>query len=545
MDTEKQSHPHVKPERRTRSLSRPGPGDRRKSPRFYSTIPITIFVGQGETAKEYSGTITDISDGGIMIENTEIPETEERLRLDFVVPEGVLPEDYVAGRYQFDGNVKRKDKETGTIGVQFQQPISMRLARTTWRYLRWLASFGLVATIFFIVMMKVNSAYDFWFDVPLFLYSLLVGTFLITRFLFSSFYRPPRPTSRELPTITVLYPIYNEEDFIERTITHAFESDYPSDKIQVIAVNDGSTDGTLEVMQKVREKYPELIILNFERSWGKRQAIAAGSKLASGEILILSDSDSFFEPDAFRKMINGFDDPKVGAVTGHCEVENIWANMLTKMQAVRYFVSFRIMKAAESVFDVVTCLSGPCAAYRRSLFEELVDDWRNQTWLGAPATFGDDRSLTNSVLKKGYNVIYDSSAITRTIVPIKYKQFLSQQLRWKKSWFRESLRACTFMWKKPPLASLSFYTGFLLPMLGPIVVFRAIILAPLMYQASPMIYILGILLMSCMVSSAYLFLKRSPLWIYGIPFCFFYMFVLVWQLPWAILTVRESKWGTR
>lgn len=101
------------------------------------------------------------------------------------------------------------------------------------------------------------------------------------------------------------------------------------------------------------------------------------------------------------------------------------------------------------------------------------------------------------------------------------------------------------MWKKPPLASLSFYTGFLLPMLGPIVVFRAIILAPLMYQASPMIYILGILLMSCMVSSAYLFLKRSPLWIYGIPFCFFYMFVLVWQLPWAILTVRESKWGTR
>lgn len=541
----KQDHPVLKPERRKYSLTRPGPGDRRTAPRFATKLPVTIYVGEGESAREYQGTISDISDGGIMIEGVDIPPDEDRINMDFTLPEGVMPEDYVNGRYQFEGRLRRRNEKTGQMGVEFVQPISIRLAQTTWRYMRWGATFGLIATVLFISFMKVQSAYDFWFDVPLFLYSLLVGSYLMTRFIFSTFYRVPRPMMGELPTLTVLYPIYNEENYVARTLTHALESDYPREKLQIIAVNDGSSDRSLERMQEIQKEYPELVIVSIDQCHGKRNAIATGSKLATGEILLLSDSDSFFEADAFRNMINGFSDPKVGAVTGHCDVENVWANALSKMQAVRYFVSFRVMKAAESIFDAVTCLSGPCAAYRRDLFEEIVDEWRNQTWLGAPATFGDDRSLTNSILKRGYKVIYDASAVTKTIVPTDYMGFMKQQVRWKRSWFRESCRACTFMWKRPPLASLSFYIGFFLPIISPLVVFRAVIYAPLFHHASPMVYVMGIVLMSCLISSAYLFLKRSPLWFWGIPFCFFYMFILVWQLPWAMITVRESRWGTR
>ena len=196
-------------------------------------------------------------------------------------------------------------------------------------------------------------------------------------------------------------------------------------------------------------------------------------------------------------------------------------------------------------FDAVTCLSGPFAAYRREVFMEVVEPWLNQKWLGSPATFGDDRSLTNFMLQRGHKVIYDARARCTTIVPEDYRTFYRQQLRWKRSWLRESLRACSFMWRYPPLASLSFYLGFLLPLVGPLVVFRALLYVPLFQRGSPLMYMLGILLMSCLMSSVYLFTRRSRLWFYGIPFCFFYMFVLVWQLPWAMLTTSHARWGTR
>ena len=266
---------------------------------------------------------------------------------------------------------------------------------------------------------------------------------------------------------------------------------------------------------------------------------------ARGEVLVFIDSDSFLDPDALKNIVKPFADPEIAAVTGHCDVENVWTNVLTRMQAVRYFVAFKVMKAAESVFDSVTCLSGPLAAYRKDVFMSIREDWLNQTFMGQPATFGDDRSLTNSLLERGCKVVYEDDARTTTIVPEDHRTFLRQQMRWKRSWFRETLRAMGFMWKRPPLMSLSFYLGFFLPLLGPAVVIRSLVYVPITQHHSPLVYILGVFLMSCMISCTYLFLKRSRIWYYGILFCFYYMFVLIWQIPWAVLTFSKTIWGTR
>jgi hyaluronan synthase len=538
-------YPVPKPDRRQRSLSRPNASDRRQTPRFQSSFPVKIYIGEGASAQVYHAIARDVSDGGLLLENVDIPLTENRVRVNFTVPEGTMPEEYSHGNYTFDSEVRRRDAATKTVGLQFRQPISMKLAKTTWQYMRWIATLGLLVSMTLILLIKLENVYYFWFDVPVFLYSLAVGSYLISRFVFSAFYRTPRPRSGELPTVSVIFPVFNEEFYIERTLVQALEVAYPRDKLQIIAVNDGSRDNTFATMQKVQQKYPEIVLVSLEKSMGKRGALAAGAQLATGDILVLSDSDSFFQPDAIRHIVDGFADPEVAAVTGHCDVENAWSNLLTKMQAVRYYVSFRVMKAAESVFDAVTCLSGPFAAYRREVFMEVVEPWLNQRWMGAPATFGDDRSLTNFMLQMGHKVIYDARARCTTIVPEDYRTFYRQQLRWKRSWLRESLRACSFMWRFPPLASLSFYLGFLLPLIGPLVVFRALLYVPLFHRGSPLMYMLGILLMSCLMSSVYLFTRRSRLWFYGIPFCFFYMFVLVWQLPWAMLTTSHAKWGTR
>lgn len=546
MFPENANYPVPKLDRRRRAKARPDFSDRRKDTRYVGNFPVKIHVGDGPGARVYTGIVRDISDGGLLIDNLDAPPTETRIRVNFAIPEGVMPEEYAHGSYSFDGEIRRRSEEGRTLGVQFIQPISMRMARTTWRYLRIMSAVALMATILVILAIKLENLYYFWFDVPVFLYSLVVGAYLVTRFLFAAFYRPPAVRIDALPTVTIIFPAYNEEFFIERTLVQAMEVAYPRDKLQVIAVNDGSRDATFKSMQRVQQRYPELVVVNLERSMGKRGALAAGAQLATGEILVLSDSDSFFHSDAIRRIVDGFADPEVAAVTGHCDVENAWTNLLTRMQAVRYFISFRVMKAAESVFDAVTCLSGPFAAYRRSVFLSTVDAWLNQKWLGAPATtFGDDRSLSNYVLRQNHKIIYDSRARCTTIVPEDYRTFLTQQMRWKRSWFRESLRACLFMWKRPPLASLSFYTGVALPILAPLVVARALLYVPLFERGTPMMYILGILLMSCMMSAVYLLARRSRLWFYGIPFCFFYMFVLVWQLPMAMLTVNYNRWGTR
>lgn len=539
-------YPIPEPDRRTRVHSRPHPSDRRHAQRFHSNFPVQIFVGNGDGTHVFTASAHDISDGGLLLQGVDLPESAHHIRVRFEVPDGVMPEEFEHGSYTMETEVRRRDAEHHTVGVEFAEPVALHLARTTWRHLRQLAVVGLFLAASAILLLKLENFYYFWFDVPIFLYSLAVGAFLVTRFLFAAFHRPPKPMAdADLPTVSVIIPARNEQEFIGRTLRAALDQAYPAEKLQVVAVNDGSRDRTLEVMHELRLKFPELVVVSFEASRGKREALATGARLAKGDILVFVDSDSFLAPDAVRNLVDGFADPKVVAMTGHCEVENIWANFLTRMQTVRYFISFRVMKAAESVFDLVTCLSGPIAAYRRSFFTDVADEWLAQKFLGAPATFGDDRALTNYALERGHIVRYDPRAKATTIVPESFRAFWRQQLRWKRSWFRESLRACGYMWKMPPLASISFYLGFLLPMLAPAVVLRAIVYVPVVQHGSPLSYIGGIFLMSCLMCATYLWAKRSRLWIYGIPFCFMYMFALVWQLPWAVATFWKPQWRSR
>ena len=544
MQETKSSFPAAQPDRRLRSRSRPDYSDRRKSARFLSRFPVQIIVGSGDQERVYQAIAHDVSDGGLLLEAKDVPATEERFHVEFRLPDGAMPEEFLHNGVRIQAEVRRRDESSSTLGVAFEEPLSKRLARKTWNYLRWASILFLFLAVSIILLIKYENLYFFWFDVPVFLYSLLVGAYLLSRFLFAAFYRPGAPGT-DTPRITVICPVYNEEKYIERTLTQLMESAYPAARMQVIVINDGSTDDTLAQIQKTREKYPDMLLVNFERSRGKRNALAAGVRMSTGDIIVFIDSDSFLDPDALRNLTRRFADPGVAAVTGHCDVENQWTNLLTKMQAVRYYVAFRVMKAAESVFDCVTCLSGPLAAYRRPVLMEVLHEWVTQKFIGQPATYGDDRSLTNSMLTRGYKVVYESSARTTTIVPENYTGFMRQQMRWKRSWFRESLRACVFMWKKPPLMSLSFYLGFLLPVVAPAIVLRALVYVPLFHHGSPAMYIAGVFLMSALMSSTYLFARRSRLWFYGIPFCFFYMFVLVWQLPIAILTSMKTQWGTR
>lgn len=412
---------------------------------------------------------------------------------------------------------------------------------------RVLVAAYLVAIMAAIVAYKV-AFLDAVLGDPFFaVYGLVVVAYLVSRFAIALLYRPPSHPAPALD-IAIVMPAFNEEDAITASLTSLLELDYSAGRLEIVAINDGSTDGTAAALDEVATSARgRLRVIHFPRNRGKRAAMAAGIRATSAEVVAFVDSDSTLAPDALTRLARSFADPRVGAVCGHADVLNVDESWLTRMQAVRYFVAFRVVKAAESFFGAVTCCSGCFSAYRRTAILPQLSWWEEQRFLGRPSTFGDDRSLTNCVLRS-WRVVYDAEAISHTIVPSTLRQFLKQQTRWKRSWTRESLIVSRFIWRKHPAAALAVYTGMVLPLVAPVTVLRATVWRPLVDGLGmPVLYVVGIYAMALVYSLAYAAMKRrfDALWLYGIAFVFFYLAFLVWQTYYAILTSRSSSWGTR
>ena len=412
--------------------------------------------------------------------------------------------------------------------------------------IRWLAGGYLLALLSAVVYYKSAFIQMLTVSPLLSTYGLVVVFYISSRFLFSAFYRPGGDHGIE-PHVAIVMPGFNEEDAIARSLRSLLELEYPADKLEIVAVNDGSTDATLREMRRVAATANGRVrVIDFPQNRGKRAAMAAGIRATEADIIAFVDSDSVLDPHAMRILVQGFHDPKVGGICGHADVLNVRENWITKMQAVRYFVAFSVNKAAESVFSTVTCCSGCFSAYRRVAIMPHLDWWENQKFLGRDSTFGDDRSLTNCVLR-GWKVRYEARAISHTIVPNNFRQFMRQQLRWKRSWTRESLILARFIWRRNPMAAGCAYIGMLLPIIAPLVAAHALLLMPAAGAGAPVLYLVGIYTMS--VCYGLYYAARRPrydyLWIYGIAFCFFYLAFLLWQTYWAIATTRSASWGTR
>ncbi len=393
------------------------------------------------------------------------------------------------------------------------------------------------------VVIKLRNVEFYWYQPWINAYSLAVGLFILSRFILAAFYTAP-PDVGFLPTAAVIVAARNEEEAIGKTIARIYAEGYPRDRLEVIVVNDGSTDGTFKEMRLAQARHPTLTVVNFEQNKGKRHGMAVGALLARAEFLIYVDSDSFLMPGSIRKVLQGLADPTVAAVAGHTDVENVAVNALTRMQDVRYFVSYRVMKAAESVFGAVSCCPGCFSAYRKACVLNVLDRWLHQRFLGRYCTYGDDRSLTNFLLRD-YRVLYDDEALATTIVPERWSHYIRQQARWKRSWIRELFFAGRWFWRKHPIAAVSWYAMTLLPLLAPLVMLHALLVGPLLSGRPPVFYIGGVLLVTLLWSFYYLEKTGRRHWWAGFLFTLTYIFFFAWQGYYSLFTVRMTKWGTR
>ena len=535
--------------------------DAKSGQRYLVDYPVTIHLSNGSVMEARA---VDISTTGILVQiptaDGQEPSFDKDVKLTFEIVPGSLPEGYEMKVKKLPALVARKfRKDTGEIlfGIEFKTTLAEYAAKNRRDYRLWTATFFLAVISFIIVLMRAESVIYFKFNRWLYLYSIIAAMFLLTRYLFATFYRPVRIDPNYTPGVSIIIPCFEEEEWIQRTVHSCINQDYPVDKLEVIVVDDCSKDRSAERVEEIIAKLKEadtgdhayrvaerIRFFRQSANLGKRDAMARGAREARHELLVFVDSDSFLDPFAVRNIVQPFKDKEMGGVSGRTDVANTYTNALTKMQAVRYSIAFRVMKAAEGYFDAATCLSGPLSCYRRDLVLKYMDAWLNQRFLGQKATFGDDRSMTNFILRHN-RTTYQDSAVCMTIVPRSYKVFLRQQMRWKRSWLRESLIASRFMWKKEPFMALSFYMGVLVPIAAPVIVLYNLIYVPIMHRVFPTNFIIGMLMMSLLMSMAQLFIRRSTTWIYALWFCLYYEAVLLWQMPVAWVTFWKTTWGTR
>lgn len=389
---------------------------------------------------------------------------------------------------------------------------------------------------------------------PLIISALIIFSGIIFRTILWVRYKPmtEAPGEKvEWPSVTVIMPALNEEELIARSIDSIFASNYPADKLEVVCINDGSTDGTLAHMLRAKEKYGErLTVIDFKKNLGKRRAFYSGLKKSSGEIVLTMDTDSKIGRSAIRNIVLPLvRDSETGAVAGRVAVLNESENLLTRMLSVRYAISFDFGRAYQSVYGAVFCCPGALTAYRRSLLMSFIHAWLKQRFLNAPCRHGEDRALTTLVLKSGHMVRYQSNALVYTRVPTRVAQVNRMYLRWSRSYLRESVIFARFMLlpyrkKHRVLPVLDFV---FLNILHPFHLF-SLALIVYSFSVSPLFIVrhLAFLVVAAfLLSLYYLRTKRSAVFLYGIPYALLAAFVMWWIVPVAALTIRDQSWLTR
>ncbi|MBI1974387.1 MAG: glycosyltransferase family 2 protein [Candidatus Zambryskibacteria bacterium] len=217
------------------------------------------------------------------------------------------------------------------------------------------------------------------------------------------------------PALTVIVPCFNEEKTVAKTIKSILDLDYPKDKISIIAVNDGSTDKTLEVLRQ----FPQIAVLSKENG-GKHTALNLALEHVTTDLVGCLDADSFVLPDTLKKIIPFFEDEKIMAVTPSIRVHEP-KNILQYIQRVEYSWGIFLRRMLSSL-NAMYVTPGPFSIFRTTVFRELG---------GYRAAYQtEDLEIALRMQKNRYKIVNSHGAHVYTIAPAKFKPLLKQRVRW-------------------------------------------------------------------------------------------------------------------
>ena len=215
--------------------------------------------------------------------------------------------------------------------------------------------------------------------------------------------------------VTVLVPAYNERECIANTLHSLAASDYP---IEVIVIDDGSTDGTADIVEEMDLPFVRLIR---KVNGGKSSALNAGIAAASHDIIVMMDGDTVFEPSTVRELVQPFGDPAIGAVAGNAKVGNR-ESLIGAWQHIEYVLGHNLDRRMYDMLNVIPTIPGAVGAFRKVALQRvggMSDD-----------TLAEDTDITIAVLGDGWRIVYAERARAWTEAPASLQQLWSQRYRW-------------------------------------------------------------------------------------------------------------------
>ncbi|MBO4205150.1 glycosyltransferase [Micromonospora echinofusca] len=228
--------------------------------------------------------------------------------------------------------------------------------------------------------------------------------------------RPRRGRPEVLAPVSVIVPAYNESANISATVRSLVDSAYPA--LEVIVVDDGSSDGTADIVERMGLRGVRVIR---QANAGKPAALNTGIRAARANLLVLVDGDTVFQPDTIHRLVQGFADPTVGAISGNTKVANR-RRLLGRWQHLEYVIGFNLDRRMYDVLGCMPTIPGAIGAFRREVLFDVG---------GVPSdTLAEDTDLTMKVLRAGWRVVYEEKAIAWTEAPSSLRQLWRQRYRW-------------------------------------------------------------------------------------------------------------------
>ncbi|MDQ1017176.1 glycosyltransferase [Streptomyces afghaniensis] len=230
-------------------------------------------------------------------------------------------------------------------------------------------------------------------------------------------FRTGAPWMREVSgPVTVLVPAYNEEAGIGSTLRSLLDSTHR--ELQVVVIDDGSTDRTADIAESVGDPRVEVVR---QPNSGKAAALNTGLAHARYDIVVMVDADTVFEPDAIERIVQPLAHPAVGAVSGNTKVGNR-RGLLARWQHLEYVFGFNLDRRMFEVLECMPTVPGAIGAFRRDAVIGVGGVSED--------TLAEDTDLTMALWRAGWRVLYEESAVAWTEVPTSVRQLWRQRYRW-------------------------------------------------------------------------------------------------------------------
>ncbi len=347
------------------------------------------------------------------------------------------------------------------------------------------------------------------------------------------------------PFVSIVVPAYNEGKVIGHCIKSILESNYS--EYEVILVDDGSSDNTLEEMQRYETSSHVIVVT--KKNGGKASALNVGLKLAKGEVIFFVDADGIFAPDTISKMLSGFSSEDVGAVCGNDAPINL-DKLQTQLANLLTHVGTGFVRRALSTIDCLPVVSGNIGAYRSSTLEK--------TGPFLEGFIGEDMELTWRVHKAGYKVVFQPWAIVYAEVPSTITGLWKQRVRWARGLLKTAYIHRDMLFN-PKYGLFAFYLPINLTsmIIIPLLQLISIIMLPILlfHNINPIpLSWIGIMGWLGMFSSIFALLFSIALdrawfdlkYFYVVPLWVLYSLMMDIVMLWAIIVElrrEEAKWN--